>query len=239
MPVKKIFTVDGVDHINDLFHQASPDKKNPAVILIHEWWGLDDYAKERAQALADQGYSTLAIDMYGNAKTVDNPKDAYEISSSLIQNFSLSKEKIIKAISLLKEQEGVDSSKIVIVGHCFGGTMALNMARSGTDFVLVASFHGALAPPLVEASPETFKPKVLVFNGDADPYVPQKDVESFKQEMSDLKADLKFVGYKGAVHSFTKKDADKSGKKFDLPLAYNKEADEDSWNTLLKELSQL
>ena len=125
------------------------------------------------------------------------------------------------------------------IGYCFGGTMVLNMARAGADLALVSSFHGALSPPLVEASSETFKSKVLVFNGEADPYVPKDDVESFKKEMSELKVDYKFVSYKDAVHSFTNKKADENGKKFELPLAYNKQADENSWSLFLEELGRL
>ena len=233
------FELKGVNYKSDLFYPESSDIKRPAVIVIHEWWGLDNHAKERAKVLAEKGYTALAIDMYGEAKTVDNPEEAYALSSSLIQNFSLAKEKILKALSLLKERSDVDSSKLTAIGYCFGGTMVLNMARAGADLVLVSSFHGALSPPLVETSSETFKSKVLVFNGEADPYVPKNDVEAFKKEMSELKVNYKFMSYKDAVHSFTNKKADENGKKFKLPLAYNKQADEDSWNTFLEELSHL
>jgi len=233
------FEVKALNHKSDLFYPEDLREKRPAVIVIHEWWGLDEHAKERAKALAEKGYVALAIDMYGEAKTVDNPKEAYGLSSSLVGNFSLAKEKILKALSLLKERSDVDSSKITAIGYCFGGTMVLNMARAGTDLALVSSFHGALSPPLVEPSSETFKAKVLVFNGGSDPYVPEKDVEAFKKEMLELKADHKFVTYKEAIHSFTNKKADENGKKFELPLAYNKEADEDSWSQLLEELNQL
>ena len=231
--------VKSVSHANHLYCPESSDQKQPAVIVIHEWWGLDDHAKERAKALAEQGYPALALDMYGESKTVDNPEEAYALSSSLIQNFPLAKEKILKAVEILKERSDVDSSKIAAIGYCFGGTMVLNMARAGADFVLVSSFHGALSPPLVTAQPNTFKAKVLVFNGEADSFVPKEDVEGFKKEMSGLKANYKFVSYKEAVHSFTNKNADENGKKFNLPLAYNQNADEDSWKILLEEMRHL
>ena len=233
------FELEGVNHKSDLFYPESAAAKRPAVIVIHEWWGLDHHAKERAKALAEKGYLALAIDMYGEAKTVDNPEEALALSSFLIENFSLAKQKILKALSLLKERPDVDSSKMIAIGYCFGGTMVLNMARAGADLVLVSSFHGALSPPLVETSAEIFKSKVLVFNGEADPFVPKTDVEAFKKEMSNLKVDHKFVNYKDAIHSFTNKKADENGKKFELPLAYNKQADEDSWNTLLEEMNHL
>ena len=231
--------VESVNHVNHLYCPESSHQKLPAVIVIHEWWGLDEHAKERARALAEQGYAALALDMYGEAKTVDNPEAAYALSSSLVQNFSLAKKKILKAVEILKERPDVDSSKISAIGYCFGGTMVLNMARAGADFALVSSFHGALSPPLVKAEPETFKAKILVFNGAADPFVPKEDVEGFKKEMSDLKANHKFVSYREAIHSFTNKKANENGKKFNLPLAYNQSADEDSWKTLLAELQSL
>ena len=236
---KVCFEVESVNHIHHLFCPESLDKKAPAVIVIHEWWGLDDHAIERAKALAQQGYVALAVDMYGEAKRLDNPKEAYALSSSLVQNFALSKQKILKALEVLKNRSDVDSSKILAIGYCFGGTMVLNMARAGADLALVSSFHGALSPPLVPASPETFKAKVLVFNGEADSYVPKEHVEAFKKEMSDLKANYQFKNYPGVVHSFTNKKADENGKKFDLPLAYNQSADEDSWNILLEEIRSL
>ena len=231
--------VEGLNHKNHLFYPEASDTKKPAVMVIHEWWGLDDHAKQSAEALAKKGYVSLAVDMYGEGKIVDTPDVAYGLSSSLIQNFSLAKKKLLKALELLKERSDVDSSKIVVIGYCFGGTMALNMARAGTDLALVTSFHGALAPPLVETSKDTFKAKVLVFNGEADSYVSKEAVESFKKEMLDLEVNHKFVSYKDAVHSFTNKTADENGKKFNLPLAYNKEADEDSWRIFLEELSQV
>ena len=162
------FEVESLKHISQLFYPESLDKATPAVIVIHEWWGLDEHALESAKALAEQGYVALAIDMYGEAKTVDNPEEAYGLSSSLVQNFALSKQKILKAMELLKKRSDVDSSKMLAIGYCFGGTMVLNMARAGADFALVSSFHGALSPPLVPASADTFKAKVLVFNGEAD-----------------------------------------------------------------------
>jgi len=242
MPLKissLCFEVEGVNHKSELFCPETSGDKRPAIVVVHEWWGLDDHAKDSAKALAELGYVALAIDMYGEAKTVDNPKEAYELSSSLVGNFSLAQQKILKALSLLKEREDVDSSKMIIMGYCFGGTMALNMARAGADLALVSSFHGALSPPLVETSKETFNARALVFNGGSDPYVPAKDVEAFKKEMSDLEVNHQFVSYKDAIHSFTNKKADENGKKFELPLAYNKEADEDSWRIFTEELKKL
>ena len=231
--------VEGVNHIHQLYLPESLDKKSPAVIVIHEWWGLDDHAKTQAQALAQKGYIALAVDMYGEGKTVDHPDQAYALSSSLIKNFKLAKQKILKAMDILKQREDVDLLKFIAIGYCFGGTMVLNMARAGADLALVSSFHGALSPPLLKAEPETFKAKVLVFNGEKDPFVPQKDIQAFKTEMDELKANYVFKNYKGAVHSFTNKKADENGKKFNLPLAYHKEAEQNSWEILLKEIKNL
>ena len=233
------FKLDGVNHINYLSSPQNSDKKHPAVIVIHEWWGLDAHAKERADTLAQQGYVALALDMYGEGKTVTTPEEAFTLSSGLINDFPLAKQQFLEALKILKQRPNVNSSKIIAIGYCFGGTMVLNMARAGLDLALVSSFHGALSPPLITASSDTFKSKVLVFNGEADPYVSKEDIESFKKEMSDLKADYSFTNYKDAIHSFTNKKADENGKKFNLPLAYNKQADEDSWSKLLKGINQL
>lgn len=232
------YEVNGVNHICYLAKPSQKEKKYPAVIVVHEWWGLDEHAKERADQLAKEGCLAVAIDMYGESKVVDNPESAYNLSSTLLGDISLVQKKFSSLFELLKQRPDVDSNNISAIGYCFGGTVVLNMARAGMDLALVSSFHGALAPPLVSAQPGTVKTKVLVFNGEADPYVEKEHIESFKKEMSDLKVDYEFTNYPEAIHSFTNKKADENGKKFNLPLAYNASADKDSWSQFLKALSR-
>ena len=202
--------------------------QRPGVLVVHEWWGHNDYARKRARMLAELGYVALAVDMYGDGKTADHPEDAGKFSSAVGGNLPLAKARFDAALNTLKQQPGVDPGKIAAVGYCFGGGLLLNMARMGTDINGVVSFHGSVAT----ASPAKrgdIKTRILVFNGADDPFVKAEQIEAFKQEMQAAGADYRFVNYPGAVHSFTNPDADTLGKKFKLPLAYNAEADKDSW----------
>jgi dienelactone hydrolase len=142
------------------------------------------------------------------------------------------------AEEFLKSQDSVEPSEISAIGYCFGGGIVLEMARRGLDLDLVASFHGSLGTDS-PAQPGAVKGEVLVFNGADDPFVKPEQIEAFKTEMQQAGVDYRFVSYPGAKHSFTNPDADKFGKEFELPLAYNKVADEKSWASLLKALSAL
>ena len=202
--------------------------KRPGVLVVHEWWGHNDYARKRARMLAELGYLALAVDMYGEGKTADHPDDAGKFSSAVGGNLPLAKARFDAALETLKGQPNVEAEKIAAIGYCFGGGILLNMARMGTEIDGVVSFHGSLAT----ASPAKkgdIKTRVRVFNGADDPFVKKEQIEAFKREMEVAGVDYEFVNYPGAVHSFTNPDADAFGKKFKLPLAYNAEADRDSW----------
>lgn len=202
--------------------------KRPGVLVVHEWWGLNDYARKRARMLAELGYTALAVDMYGDGKTADHPDDAGKFAGEVRNNMPAAEARFRAAMELLRSQPSVDRDKIAAIGYCFGGGVALEMARRGLDLKGVASFHGSLgtAEP---AQPGKVKASVLVLNGDADPFTKPEQIAAFKQEMSAAGVDYKFIGYPGAKHSFTNPDADSFGKKFNLPLAYNAEADRQSW----------
>ncbi|MCG6938067.1 MAG: dienelactone hydrolase family protein [Gammaproteobacteria bacterium] len=202
--------------------------KRPGVLVVHEWWGLNDYARKRARMLAELGYTALAVDMYGDGKTADHPDDAGKFAGEVRNNMPAAEARFRAAMELLRSQPSVDRDKIAAIGYCFGGGVVLEMARRGLDLKGVASFHGSLgtAEP---AQPGKVKASVLVLNGDADPFTKPEQIAAFKQEMSAAGVDYKFIGYPGAKHSFTNPDADSFGKKFNLPLAYNAEADRQSW----------
>jgi dienelactone hydrolase len=209
------------------YDDAIPGKR-PGVLVVHEWWGHNDYARKRARMLAELGYLALAVDMYGDGKTADHPDDAGKFSSAVGGNLPLAKARFDAALETLKGQPNVETEKIAAIGYCFGGGILLNMARMGTDIDGVVSFHGSLAT----GSPATkgdIKTRVRVFNGADDPFVKAEQIAAFKQEMEAAGVDYRFVNYPGAVHSFTNPGADAFGKKFNLPLAYNAEADRDSW----------
>ena len=212
--------------------------KKPGVIVVHEWWGLNDYARKRADMLAKLGYTALAVDMYGEGKQARHADDAKKFSSELMKNFDTAKARFTAALNLLKKQPSVDPERIAAVGYCFGGGVVLNMARQGADLKGAASFHGGLSA-VKPATPGSVKAKVLVLHGTDDKFVTPEQIEAFKKEMKDAGADMRFISYPGAMHGFTNPQADEAGKKYDLPLAYNKEADEKSWEELKKFLEEI
>lgn len=209
--------------------------KLPLVVIVHEWWGKNDYIAKREQMLNEQGYATLAVDMFGNNKVVDNPKDAQVLATPFYQKPEMGVERLQKYIEVAKQDPHVDASKVFVIGYCFGGTQALNYARSGADVKGVVSFHGGLATSLPQ---KQIKAKVLALNGAADPMVPAKEVKGFEAEMKAQKVEYKVVNYKGATHAFSNPNSTAVGKKYNIPIAYNKAADEASWQELMTFLKQ-
>lgn len=211
--------------------------KRPGVIVVHEWWGHNDYVRKRADMLAQLGYTAIALDMYGDGKIADHPDDAGKFAGEVRSNMDAAEARFLAAVEVLKQQPSVDGERIAAIGYCFGGGIVLEMARRGVDLDAVASFHGSLgtASP---AKPGMVKARVAVFNGADDPFVKPEQIEAFQNEMETANVNYEFVNYPGAVHSFTNPDADANGEKFGLPLKYDAEADEDSWQqteTLLQE----
>ena len=204
----------------------------PGVLVVHEWWGHNAYARKRADMLAENGYVALAVDMYGNGKQAGHPKDAMKFSSAVFKNMDLSKKKFNAALDLLKSDKKVNAEKTGAIGYCFGGGVVLTMVRFGADLDAVASFHGSLKSP-VKAKKGLFSGKVEIFNGAADPMVSADDITQIKKEFKSAGIPVDVTNYEGAKHAFTNKEADMFGEKFNLPLAYNKHADEDSWSKLL------
>lgn len=205
--------------------------KRPGVLVVHEWWGLNDYARKRARMLAELGYTALAVDMYGDGKTAAHPDDAGKFAGELRRNLPLAKARFLAALDFLRRQSTVEAEKIAAIGYCFGGGVVLEMARAGVDLDGVVSFHGSLetANP---AGPGNVRAKVLVLNGADDPFVTPEQIAAFKKEMDAAGVDFRFVNYPGAKHSFTNPEADEFGKKFSLPLAYDREADRKSWQAM-------
>ena len=212
--------------------------RRPGVLVVHEWWGQNDYARKRAQMLAELGYAALAVDMYGGDKVAAHPEDAQKFSSELMKNFDVAKARFMAAMEFLKQQPMVDSSRIAAIGYCFGGGIVLNMARQGADLKGVASFHGNLTA-VKSAAPGSIKAKILVLNGGADKFTTPQQIEQFKREMDGAGADYTFISYPGAMHSFTNPEADMLAKKFNMPIAYNPEADRKSWDELRNFLRSL
>lgn len=228
--------INGVTHRSFAAYNPDIEGKLPVVFVIPEWWGLNDYAKTRVKQLAELGYYAVGVDYYGDQKVVTTPEEAQKLSSHFYEipidarrMFDAAKHQVILA-------EKADYSKMAIIGYCFGGAQALNMGRLSEDFKGVVSFHGNLKTGI---RAKNNKVKYLVLNGEADGFVKPEEIEAFKKEMDSAKTDYRFVNYPGALHSFTNPEATEMGKKFNLPIAYNKEADDKSWNEMKNFLAEI
>lgn len=206
--------------------------KHPGVLVVHEWWGHNAYARKRADMLAEMGYAALAVDMYGDGKTAAHPQDAGAFAGEVRKNMDEARARFEAAMKFLQELPEVDADRIAAIGYCFGGNVVLQMARFGVEGLDgVASFHGALNLQHPDDG-KTVDAKVLVCHGAADGFIPEDVVEEFKKEMNAAEADLTFIAYPGAKHSFTNPDADKLAEEFGMDIAYDKSADEKSWAEL-------
>ena len=205
--------------------------KRPGVIVVHEWWGHNDYVRERADMLAELGYVALAVDMYGDGKQAGHPDDAGKFAGEVFSNLDEAKARFDAALATLKANPNVDPDQIAAIGYCFGGSVVLSMADAGYDLDAVAAFHAGVQLPIPPS--KDIKGKILVANGADDPFVPAESITAYKAAMDSVGADYKYVAYEGAVHAFTSKGADALGQEFNLPLAYNEAADKASWNELM------
>ena len=213
-------------------YDASVKEKRPGVLVVHEWWGHNQHARNRAIMLAKAGYPAFALDMYGSGKLAAHPQDAETFMNEAMASAEIIPQRFDRALEWLKQQHQVDADKLAAIGYCFGGAVVLNMARAGKELDAVASFHGVLAPK-VKAVPGQVKTKVAVFNGADDPYVPPEQVAAFENEMHEAGIDYTLKNYPGVVHSFTNPEANANGEAFQMPLKYDEAADKDSWQGML------
>ncbi|MFN3545199.1 MAG: dienelactone hydrolase family protein [Thiobacillus sp.] len=207
--------------------------KRAGVLVVPEWWGANDYARKRARMLAREGYVAMVVDMYGNGQIADNPKDAGALAGSVNRNAQVSYARLDAARAFLDRQPNVKKGEIAALGYCFGGGVVLNAARAGMPLKAVVSYHGVLASD-TSPKPGEIKAKIRVFHGEADPLVPPEQVEAFKTEMDNAKADYMVVAYPGVKHTFTNREADSYAAQFGLPLKYDNFADTDSWTRTLE-----
>ncbi|MEI9909343.1 MAG: dienelactone hydrolase family protein [Bacteroidota bacterium] len=224
------YTADGVTMNGFVVYDSSNTDKRPAVLVVHEWWGFNDYSKRRAKELADLGYIAMAVDLYGDGKTADNPDSALKLAMPLYMNTTMAKTRFDAALTKLKTYTQADPAKIAAIGYCFGGAMVLNMAKLGDDLAGVVSFHGNLN--VAPANKELLKAKILVCHGADDPLVSQAEVDLFKKQMDSIGAVYTFKAYPGAKHAFTNPNATALGEKFKIPIAYNAAADTASWKDM-------
>ena len=207
-------------------------KPKAGVIVVHEWWGLTDYAKGRAEKLADLGYAAIAVDMYGHGKTATDPEEAELMMNAASAEPEQLNARFQEAKKLLVQHGNVDAHSIYAIGYCFGGAVVLNQARSGTELAGVASFHGLLETDS-PAQAGGVNTKVLVATGGADPMVGPDVVADFVQEMQNAGVEYRLTSFPNVKHGFTNPAATENGKKYGLPLSYDEHADTSSWTALL------
>ena len=208
--------------------------KRPGVLVVHEWWGHNQHARNQAQRLARAGYVGFALDMYGGGKVAKHPEDAKAFVAEATKDPATERARFDAAVAQLKKSPQVDPTKVAAIGYCFGGTVVLDMARLGEDLAAVATFHGALGSKL-SAKPG-IKPRMLIMTGADDPMINSAQVESFRKEMTDAKARFEIITYPGTKHSFTNPEADKAGM---AGVAYSATADKESWDALTKFLTEV
>jgi dienelactone hydrolase len=220
-----------------MYHDDAATKPAPAVVVVHEWWGLNDYARQRAKQLAEAGYTAIAVDMYGTGKSATHPKDAMSFMNAALAEPEKMNARFDAALAVLRKQSSVNGDKLFAIGYCFGGAVVLNQARRGLDLAGVASFHGSLGTEM-KVEPGTIKAKVLVATGGADTMVPAKQVAGFVEEMTAAEVDFELLSFPGVMHSFTNPGSTAVGKKYDMPLAYDAHADQVSWAALMSMLAK-
>ncbi|HTX89259.1 MAG TPA: dienelactone hydrolase family protein [Bacteroidales bacterium] len=205
--------------------------RRPAVLVLPEWWGLTDYLKMRARKLAELGYLAMAVDVFGQGRTAKDPKEAGELTKPYHQDPTLAKTRIDDAIRRVKQFPQCDPHHIAAIGYCFGGNLVLNAAKLGAGLEAVVSFHGSF--PRAPLDKKLFHAKVLICQGDSDKFVPVQAVDAFKRQLDSIGVENTVRIYPNATHAFTNPDATRLGKQFNMPIAYNPEADEESWNEMI------
>jgi dienelactone hydrolase len=209
-------------------YDASAKDKRPGVVIVHDWMGVSDYVKMRAEQLVKLGYVAFVADIYGKGVRPANAQEASAEAGKYKNNRPLLRARVRAALDELKKHSQVDTKRLAAMGYCFGGGTVLELARSGADVLGVVSFHGTLDSPTPEDA-KNIKGKVLVLHGGDDPYVPAKDVMAFQDEMRKAGVDWQFVAYGGAVHAFTVKGAGNDPSK---GAAYNEAADKRSFKAM-------
>ncbi|MFS4460945.1 dienelactone hydrolase family protein [Bdellovibrio sp. HCB2-146] len=207
----------------------------PGILIVHQWMGLSENEKMRAQKLAELGYVAFAVDIYGKGVRPQNQQEAGKLATEYKNNRALFRQRELAAYNFFKKDKRVDAGKLVVMGYCFGGTGALELARTGTPLAGAVSFHGGLSNPQPQDA-KKIKAPVLVLHGAIDPNVPTSEVEAFQKEMNEAKVDYQFIAYANAVHAFTQKEAGNDNSK---GAAYNELADQRSWKALLSFLGDV
>jgi dienelactone hydrolase len=226
---------DGTNELHGyLAYDELVDKPRPAVIVAHDWSGRNEFACQKARALAELGYIGFAIDMYGLGRTGVTIEEKQALMEPLAADRSLLRGRILAAFAALNSMPEVDNNRIAVIGFCFGGLCALDLARSGAGIKGAVSFHGLLAKP-DNLKSQNIKAKILVMHGYDDPMVRPEQVDEFCQEMTDNKVDWQVHMYGHVQHGFTNPQArdDKLG------IIYNEVAAQRSWLAMTNFLHEI
>ena len=205
--------------------------RRPGVLLVHEWWGLDEHMRRRSRMLAELGYTALAVDMYGDGNCADNPDDAGRLETAVVADMASGAARFEAAYERLTSDSATDAARIAAIGYCFGGRIVLHAARIGMQLAGVVTFHGDLDSHH-EPTPGDIRARILVCHGAADHLIPHDTIDAFKREMDIARADYRFIALEGARHGFTNPAADESNEKWQLGVGYHPEADRRSWQEM-------
>ena len=224
------YTVGGASLQGFLAWDDASAAKRPGILVVHEWWGHNEHARNSARRLAEAGYVGFALDMYGKGKLAAHPDDAMKFMTEATKDPAVLGARFNAALAELRKDPHVDPARVGAIGYCFGGTVVISQARLGADLDVVASFHGGLGglPPV---KPGAVKARVLVYTGAADPMVPSDQVEAFRKDMAAAGAKVDIVSYPGAKHGFTNPAAGTFGMD---ALAYDAAADKASWAAMVE-----
>lgn len=228
------YTANGVALKGFLAYDDSAAGKRPGVLLVHEWWGLNDYARERAKQLAGLGYVAFACDMYGAGKTTEHPDEAGKMAGEVRKNLPEWLARAKAGLKVLQDQPNVDAEKLAAIGYCFGGSTASQLALAGAPVKAVVTFHGAPVPATAEQA-KGAKAAFLICHGAADPFIKPEAMEKFVAALKAGGVKVELASYPGVVHSFTVPSADKVGNP---GMKYDAAADADSWARMRKALGE-
>jgi len=223
------YEVNGRQFTGYIAYDDAFSGERPGVLVVHEWWGHNAFARGQAEKLARAGYTALALDMYGSGKVADHPDDAKAFMQAATRKFEQIRDRFNAARRLLADHETVDGDRIAAQGYCFGGSV---VARAGADLDGVVSYHGSLGG-LVPVEEGAIEARVQVYTGGADNFVPPEQVAGFVETMQAAGADLTLVSFPGVKHSFMNPGADDHAEEFGMPIAYDPAAAERAWRGTL------
>ncbi len=223
---------DGIEMKGYIAWDANKAGPRPGVLVVHEWWGCNEYAQRRARMLAEAGYTGLALDLYGDGRVAADPEEAGALMNARSDDMEATRTRFMAALEALKAHATVDAKRTAAIGYCFGGGVVTHMARVGVPLDVTGSFHGAVGLAAVDG-PDKIDCRIMVYHGEADVLIDAAQIAGFKAEMASSGANYDFIRLPGALHGFSNPIATSNGQKYGLPLAYNALADESSWAHLL------